>query len=76
MNILEYIHEDAKTVPKTIGYKINHNLATLEDEDEACKDPGYAYLFARYIKGANIEKCRESSSKDPYWKERFERNIK
>ena len=75
MNILEYIHKDAKEAPKTIGYKLKNNLATIEDEDEACKDPKWAYLFALNVKGADIEKCQEVACKNPECAYKFAYHI-
>jgi hypothetical protein len=47
-------------VPKTIGYKITKGLLTLSDEEEAYTKPKWAYRFARYVPGANIEKCKQA----------------
>jgi hypothetical protein len=58
------IIENYKCIPKTVGYKLVNRLATLSDEEEACTKPEWAYMFARDIPGANIEKCQESACKD------------
>ena len=48
---------------------------TRELEEIACKDTYYAYRFALYIPGANIEYCQEWACKNPYWAYWFARNI-
>ncbi|MFA5759145.1 MAG: hypothetical protein WC942_07315 [Clostridia bacterium] len=63
--MLSKILKDSVGIPKTIGYKITKGLATLSDEEEACTNPEWAYLFAKYIPGANIVKCQEAACKDP-----------
>ncbi|MFA5760083.1 MAG: hypothetical protein WC942_12140 [Clostridia bacterium] len=73
--MLSKIREDAVIVPKTFGYKLDKGLATLADEEEACKDPKWAYWFALNISGANIEKCQEAACKDSYCAYMFARNI-
>ena len=65
--MLSRIREDAKTAPKTFGYKLDKGLATLADEEEACTKPYWAYWFALNIPGANIEKCQEAACKEPCW---------
>lgn len=47
--------------------KIQLRKATLADQEEACKDSRIAYYFARYIKGANIEKCQGAACKNYIW---------
>ena len=63
--MLSNILKDSINVPKTFSYRLNNNLITLADEEEACKDPGYAYKFARFIPGADIEKRCEAACKNP-----------
>ncbi|MFA5759153.1 MAG: hypothetical protein WC942_07355, partial [Clostridia bacterium] len=65
--MISRIKQDAKTIPKTIGYRLDNNLATLSDEEEACKNPKWAYMFAHDIHGADIEKCQEVACKNPIW---------
>ncbi|MFA5758728.1 MAG: hypothetical protein WC942_05135 [Clostridia bacterium] len=67
VNILNNILSDAKNVPHTISYKLKNNLLILNDEEEACKKPKWAYLFALDVPGANIGKCQEAVCKDPYY---------
>jgi hypothetical protein len=45
--------------------KINKGLATLEDQDEACKYPEAAVLFALKVPYADLDKCEESACQDP-----------
>ena len=73
--MLSRIRIDAKTAPKTIEYKITKGLLTIEDEEEACKNPYWAYYFARFIPGANIGKCCEGACKDSYYAYCFAKNI-
>jgi len=69
------IREDANIVPKTVGYKFRKGLITLSDKEEACTNPWYAYLFARFIPGADIGKCQEASCKNPWYAYYFARDI-
>jgi len=51
-------------------YKARRSGYTRELEEIACKYPGYAYYFARFIPEANIEYCQEHACKSPgyaYW---------
>ncbi|MFA5759004.1 MAG: hypothetical protein WC942_06585, partial [Clostridia bacterium] len=73
--MLSKIREDAKTAPKTFGYKLDKGLATLSDEEEACTKPEYAYGFAKDVPGANIEKCQEAACQDPHYAYYFAKDI-
>jgi len=73
--MLEALIRDEKTAPKSFGYKLRNNLLTLEDQEEALTSPKWAYYFARYITGANIEVCQKAAVKDPYWAYRFAKYI-
>jgi len=57
-------------------YKALDLCYTRELEEIACKNPIYAYHFARAIKGANIKYCQEWACKDPHWAYCFARHIK
>jgi len=46
-----------------------------ELEEVACKDPYYAYLFARFIPEANIEYCQEHACKSPVYAYWFAHNV-
>jgi len=73
-NMLSKIKQDAKNITKTFCYKINNKLLTLEDDEEACKKPELAKLFAKYIPGGKKVKCQEAACKDPeyaYWFARY-----
>ena len=54
--ILDKIRKNAEEVKQTVGYRIMNGLATIADEEEACKKPKWAYYFALKVKGANIKK--------------------
>jgi len=69
------IRENAEEVEQTVGYKLNNGLARLEDEEEACTRAKWAYLFAREIEGANIERCEEAACKDPWGAYAFAKDI-
>ncbi|MFA5759090.1 MAG: hypothetical protein WC942_07035 [Clostridia bacterium] len=69
------IKEDYNNVPKTICYSIINGLATLADEEEVCTKPKWAYIFAKNILGANIEKCQEAACAKPHWAYKFARNV-
>ncbi|MFA5760086.1 MAG: hypothetical protein WC942_12155, partial [Clostridia bacterium] len=73
--MISRIKEDAVRTPKTFGYKLDKGLATLADEEEACTKPYWAYYFARYVPGADIEKCCEAACKDPKWAYLFARDF-
>jgi len=66
---------DAKTAPKSFGYKLRNNLLTLEDQKEALTDPYWAYIFAKHIPGADIEACQKAVIKDPEWAYEFAKDI-
>jgi hypothetical protein len=63
--MISKILKDAVIVPKTVGYKITKRLLTIEDEEEACAKPEWAYKFAKNVPGADIEKCCEAACKNP-----------
>jgi len=48
-------------------------------QEAACKDPKYAFLFARDIKGADIKYCQEAAYKYPvsvyYFAKRFAEEV-
>ena len=67
MKILGIITNDSEAIPKTIGYKLYHNLATIEDQEEVLSRPEWAYRFARNISGADIKKCEEGACKESKW---------
>ena len=75
MTILQHIKADAKKVPKTFGYRLNNNLATIEDQEEALTKPEWAFYFAYDVSGADIRKCEEVACKDPHWAYMFALNI-
>jgi hypothetical protein len=77
MKLLEKIKEDARKVPKTVGWKVNNGKATLEDESEviASGNPEIAYKFARSVPGANIRKVEDIIVQSPYWSYIFARYI-
>jgi hypothetical protein len=52
---------DSAIVPKTVGYKLQKRLATLADEEEACKKPQWAYLFARDVPGGGYREMPRSN---------------
>ena len=56
--MLSRIIKYSRNIPKTFGYKLRHNMTTLEDEEEVYTKPKWAYYFAMYIPGADVEKCR------------------
>jgi len=62
--------------PKEAYYKASISGYTRELEGIACKEPHYAYKFARAISGANIEYCQERACKDPGYACMFVRYIK
>ena len=62
MKILE---QSAEEVIQTLGYRLRNGLATIADEEEACKKPRWAYLFAIKVNGADIRRCEEAACKDP-----------
>ena len=64
MKILE---KSAEEMGQTVGYKLNNGLATIADEEEACKKPKWAYYFALYVKGADIKRCEEAACKEAGW---------
>ncbi|MFA5759195.1 MAG: hypothetical protein WC942_07575 [Clostridia bacterium] len=66
---------DANKAPKTLKYKWNKSLITLADEEEACKNPQWAYWFALSVPGADIEKCQEAACQDPFYAYFFALNI-
>jgi hypothetical protein len=49
---------------------------TEELQEEVCKDPYFAYYFARYVKWADIGYCQKAACKDPYWAYLFARDVK
>jgi len=49
-------------IPVEAYWKALDSRYTRELEEIACKDPEYAYFFARNVSGADIEYCQE---KDP-----------
>jgi hypothetical protein len=53
--------------PGEAYYKALESGYTKELEEIACKNPEYAYFFACYVTGANIEYCQEHACKDPVW---------
>jgi hypothetical protein len=77
MTLLERIIEDARKVPKTIGWKVNNGKASLADEEEvlASGNPELAYRFARDVPGANIKKLEDIVVQDPYWSYLFAQDI-
>jgi hypothetical protein len=52
-------------------YKAYKSGYTKELEEIACKNSFCAYLFARDVKGANIEYCQEKACKNPWHAYRF-----
>ena len=74
--MMKILKRSAEEMGQTVGYKLNNGLATLADEEEACKKPEWAYRFARDIEGANIEKCQEEACKEPEWAYIFARDVK
>jgi hypothetical protein len=77
MTLLERIIEDARRVPKTVGWKLNNGVATLGDEAEvlASGNPELAYRFARDVPGANIKKLEDVVVQDPFWSYYFAKNV-
>ena len=73
--MLSNILKDSINVPKTFSYRLNNNLITLADEEEACTKPEWAYEFAIDVSGANIEKCQEAACKSSYWAYWFAKDI-
>jgi len=76
MTLLERIIEDARKVPKTLGWKVLNGKATLEDESEviASGDPRLAYMFAMKVPEANIGRLEDGVVQDPeysYWFARY-----
>jgi hypothetical protein len=72
MTLLERIIEDARKVPKTLGWKVLNGKATLEDEEEvlASGNAEIAYCFALDVVGANISRLEDVVVQDPeysYW---------
>ena len=57
---MKILKRSAEEVGQTLGYRVMNGLATIADEEEACKEPIWAYWFARAVKGANIDKCRKA----------------
>ena len=74
--MLEFLIRDAKTAPKSFGYKLRNNLLTLEDQEEALTNPKWAYCFAKDVKGANIKVCQEAAIKNPELAYRFAKYVK
>jgi len=56
-------------------YKAFDSGYTRELEEIACKNHWYAYRFARFIPGADIEYCQEWACKDPENAYYFARDI-
>ncbi|MFA5760106.1 MAG: hypothetical protein WC942_12255 [Clostridia bacterium] len=50
-------------------------MLTLADEEEVCKNPRYAYIFALTIPSANVEKCQEAACNHPCYAHMFARDI-
>ena len=73
--MIKILKKSAEEIEQTLGYRVKNGLATIADEEEAYKKPRWAYLFAYYIKGANIEKCEEIACKEPEWAYKFARDI-
>jgi hypothetical protein len=73
--MLSKIIKNSVNVPKTCGYKLENDLATLVNEEEACKRPKWAYYFARDVPGADREKCQEAACMYPYYAFCFARDI-
>ena len=73
MTLLEKLIEDARKVPKTIGWKVNNGKATLEDESEviASANPKLAYRFARDVPEANIRRLEDIVVQSPEWSYEF-----
>jgi len=57
--------------PLDAYYKARESGYTRELEILACKDPEYAFWFARAIKVANIKYCQEWACNDPLYAYRF-----
>ena len=57
-------------------YKAGESGYKKELEEIACKHPEYAYMFACYVPGADIEYCQEWSCKAPRFAYRFALDVK
>ena len=69
---MRYISRDAEEAYNK-AIKNNH---TEELQEIACKDPWYAYLYAKSIRGADIGCCQEWACKDPVYAYYFARDVK
>jgi len=74
--MLDKIKKNAEEAKQTFGYRLSNGLLTIADEEEACKDPYWAYRFALHIERANIEKCQEAACKDPEYAYTFAYYVK
>jgi len=74
--MMKILEKSAEEMGQTVGYKLNNGLATIADEEEACKKPKWAYLFALYVKGADIKRCEEAACKEATWAYYFALYIK
>src|SRR5690606_15428290 len=57
-------------------YKAINSGHTEKLQEITCKHPGWAYNYAKDVKGADIRKCQEMACKDPYWACWFARDVK
>ena len=72
MNMLNKLLKDSKLVPQTILYKINSNIITIKDQEEALTDSCWSFYFANEkIPGSDIEALQAKACENPYWAYKF-----
>jgi len=76
MGVLNNLLEDSKLIPQTFEYKLDNNLLTIEDQEEALATPDMSYWFAEAnIPDSDIKALQAKACEDPYYAYCFARDI-
>jgi len=65
--MLNKLLKDSKLVPQTFLYKIDSNIITIKDQEEALTKPGWSYWFARAnIPESDFKALQVKACEDPF----------
>ena len=66
MGVLNNLLEDSKLIPQTFEYKLDNDLLTIEDQQEALTKPRWSYYFAKTnIPGSNVKALQTKACEEP-----------
>ena len=71
----EKMLQDLIDKKKKENYTESMDYEFLKKQEEACKDPFYAYYFAKDVPGADISVCQEAACKDSHYAYLFAKNV-